>query len=434
MNRDPLDQLRAANPAPHGSAPPLEMVLGRLRSAPPPRRPWGTWIAPALGIAVSIAVFAVAIGLLHSRPSHRAPLSSPQPLSLRGGLSGEVAPLGFALSADRHGIIALVQSCPCSDSRRGERYLTALTANGGRTWTLAGDPPGMGAPQLSGPDGWAEGGTRTASLHFYVTHDDGLHWAVAPGAVPSPGPSFPSIAGGEVWSFSGCVHGCGVKILHAPVSASRLTATAAQPIPDNHNNTQVLAVGTGSAYVVRWVAGSTVASTVFITHDDGRSWRRLTPLHCANGQLSVATPTVLYAQCRLASQQTVEIIRSTDGGLHWHPVATEPGWLTMVPAGGTVLWAIASQMLPPRAPLALPVVHSQVIRSIDGGVHWQPVFDVPEGRSEAVDDTLVATGPSSAELLVSAMRGGRHGQAPSTALIVYRTADAGRDWTPSAIR
>jgi hypothetical protein len=104
------------------------------------------------------------------------------------------------------------------------------------------------------------------------------------------------------------------------------------------------------------------------------------------------------------------------------------------PRAPLALPVVHSQMLPPRAPLALPVVHSQVIRSIDGGVHWQPVFDVPEGRGATVDDTLVATGPSSAELLVSAMRGGRHGQAPSTALVVYRTADAGREWTPSAIR
>jgi photosystem II stability/assembly factor-like uncharacterized protein len=433
MNRDPIDQLRAANPVLHGSAPPFETVLGHLRSAPAPRRPWGIWIAVALGIAVSIAVFAVAIGLRHSRPAHRAPLSSPRALPLRGGLSGQVAPLGFSLSADRHGIIAFIQSCPCSDARRGERYLTALTADGGRTWTLAGDPLALNAPQLNGRDGWAEGGTRTAFLHFYVTHDDGRHWAVAPGAVPSPGPSFPSIAGGEVWSFSGCVHGCGVKILHAPVSANGLTATAAQPIPDNHNDTQVLAAGPGSAYVLRKVYGNTAASTLFVTHDDGRSWRRLPPLYCANGELSLATPAVLYGVCQPGSQQTVEIIRSTDGGLHWQRVATEPGELTLVPAGRAVLWAITSHttighMQPPL------VVHSQVIRSTDGGVRWQPAFHVPEVPRAVVNSTLFATGPSSADLLVNAMRAGRHGHAPSTALVVYRTADAGRSWTPSTIR
>jgi photosystem II stability/assembly factor-like uncharacterized protein len=364
--------------------------------------------------------------------SGTAHTSSPQPLQLGRGISGQVAPLGFALSANDDGIIALMQSCPCSDARRGERYLMALTADGGRTWTLAGDPPGLGAPQLSGRDGWAEGGTRTAFIHFYVTHDDGRHWALAPGAVPSPGPSAPSIADGEVWSFSGCVHGCGVTILHAPVSASRLTATAAQPIPDNHNNTQVLAAGPGSAYVLRRVFGNTAASTLFVTHDDGRSWRRLPPLYCANGQLSLATPTVLYAVCQPDSQQTAEMIRSTDGGLHWLRVATEPEGLTLVPAGRAVLWAITSQMQFP------PVVSSKVIRSTDGGVHWQAMFNVPRAPGQVpgsyVNSTLIANGPSSADLLVSATRGGTHGHAPTTALVVYRTADAGRSWTLSAIR
>jgi photosystem II stability/assembly factor-like uncharacterized protein len=430
MNRDPIDQLRAANPVPQGSAPPLETVLGRLRSAPAPapRRRWGTWIAVALGIAVSVAVFAVAIGLRHSRPVHPAPLRSTEPLPLRGGLTGEVYPLGFSLSASGHGIISLVQRCPCSDARRGARTLTALTADGGRTWTLEREPFDLGFAQLSGVDGWAEGGPRTAMLHFYVTHDGGRHWAVGTAPVPSAGPSGPSIAGGEVWSFSGCLHGCAVKILHAPVSASGLTATAAQPIPDDHLNTQVLAAGPGSAYVLRRVLGSTAASTLFVTHDDGRSWRRLPPLYCADGELSVATPTVLYATCRPGSQQ--EIIRSTDGGLHWQSVATEPqGFaLVLVPAGRAVLWAITEHM---QSPL---VVNSQVTRSTDGGVHWQPVFDVPHAPGAAVNTTLVATGPSSADLLVSATHGGTHGHAPSTALVVYRTADAGRSWTPSAIR
>jgi photosystem II stability/assembly factor-like uncharacterized protein len=350
------------------------------------------------------------------------------PLRLRGGLSGYVYPLGFALSDSRHGIIALAQRCPCSDARRGERYLAALTADGGRTWTLERDPFALGSAQLSGEDGWAEGGPRTALLHFYVTHDGGRHWAVGAGAVPSAGASAPSIAGGEVWSFSGCLHGCAVKILHAAVSASGLTATAAQPIPDDHLNTQVLAAGSGWAYVLRKVFGSTAASTLFVTHDDGRSWRRLPPLYCANGELSVATPTVLYAQCQPGSQQTVEIIRSTDGGLHWQRVATEPEGFTLVPAGRSVLWAITSQMQ------SLPVVHSEVIRSTDGGMHWQLVFNVPHLPGAVFNSTLVASSPSSADLLVSATRGGTHGQAPSTALVVYRTADDGRSWTPSAIR
>jgi photosystem II stability/assembly factor-like uncharacterized protein len=266
-------------------------------------------------------------------------------------------------------------------------------------------------------------------LHFYVTHDGGRQWAVATGAVPSAGPSAPSIAGGEVWSFSGCLHGCGVKILHAPVSASGLTATAAQPLPDDHLNTQVLAAGPGSAYVFRRVFGNTAASTLFVTHDDGSSWRRLSPLYCANGELFVATPTVLYAECQSGSQQTAEIVRSTDGGLHWQTVATEPeGMFTLVPVGRSDLWAITAHRVSPL------VVHSQVTRSSDGGVHWQPVFNVPQVSGAVANDTLVATGPSSADLLVSATRGGTHGQAGSTVLVVYRTADAGRNWTPSPIR
>jgi photosystem II stability/assembly factor-like uncharacterized protein len=428
MNRDPIDQLRAANPAPHGSAPPLETVLAHLRSAPAPRRPWGRWIAPALGIAVAIALFAVAIGLRHSSPAHRAPLNSPPSLPRGGGLSGYVYPGGFALSAGGRGIISLVQRCPCSDARRGERYLTAVTADGGRTWTLEREPFDLESAQLSGADGWAEGGPRTAFLHFYVTHDGGRHWAVGTGAVPSAENSGPSVAGGEVWSYSGCLHGCGVKILHAPVSANGLTATAAQPIPDDHLNTQVLAAGPGSAYVLRRVYGSTAASTLFVTHDDGRSWRRLPPLYCANAKLSLATPMVLYAECRPLPQQTVEIIRSTDGGLHWQPVATEPEGFTLVPVGRAVLWAITEHRLSPR------VVYSQVTRSTDGGVHWQPVFNGPRVPGIVVTNYIVATGPSSAGLLVSATRGGRQGQPPSTALVVYRTADAGRSWTPSAIR
>ena len=141
---------------------------------------------------------------------------------------------------------------------------------------------------LVGQDGWA-GGLQMLSrtqgggaakwepgsgiARYFVTHDGGHGWTVAPSAGANLGGSVASLVGGEAWAVG---VGSNVAILHSPAVGDRLIATATQPILGGLTNIGVQGAGAVTAYVVN----ANAPTQAFATHDDGGTWQRLTPPPC----------------------------------------------------------------------------------------------------------------------------------------------------------
>jgi photosystem II stability/assembly factor-like uncharacterized protein len=446
MTSDPFDRLRASNPAPYGStAPPLERVLERVRAEEHPvgaagrrSRAWSATLVPVLGIAAAITVAVVAVVALHhhsaTTTTRRVPAArrTHTPVLPRGGMLGSVFVSGIAFPSPEHGLISLLQCQPCraGGAGRGTRHADwmASTTDDGASWHVARR---LWFPQqqdliFSGADGWGEGVQAGAGaggvVRFFVSHDAGQTWAVAPSSAPPPGFGGITIASGEVWSLgSGCgPSGCTDTVLHAPVSGSRFTATAAQPALDGGTNVDVVAAARGVAYV----ANSDARALIFATHDDGASWQRLTP-PCprgAFGRLAAGAPSSLWDTCEPRHGNTL-VSRSTDGGRHWRrlPIPFE-AVLGVQPASSLIAWALTS--------------HGQVVRTTDGGRSWATVWSSP--RSEpagmvGISPILTTQSATSADVVVEATRGRVDGHARYTNLVVYQTSDGGATWQPSVV-
>jgi photosystem II stability/assembly factor-like uncharacterized protein len=438
MTSDPLDRLRASNPAPHGStAPPFGRVLERVReetSRGPGRRRGAAWtgaLVPALGIAAAIAVAVVAVVALHHRAPARtsAPTSPTAPVAPhisvpvlpRGGARGTVLLDDMAFSSPARGTISMEWCLPCQLGP-GHATWMASTNDGGVTWRVARASwnPQQQEITFSGADGWGEGiranGSGGGILRFLVTHDGGRIWAVAPSSAAAAGYGGVTIAGGEVWSLgSSCgPSGCPDTVLHAPVSGSRFTATAAQLPLAGDTNVDVVAVAPGTAYVA-----SSDRPLIFATHDNGASWQRLTP-PCPRrdfGRLAAGGPSSLWAMCEPRHGATL-ISRSTDGGHHWRrlPVPFDPVF-GVQPAAPLIAWALTT--------------HGQVVRTVDGGESWATVWSRPRsepaGQSPSISPILATQSATAAELVVEVAH------RRLTNLIVYRTSDGGATWRGSVV-
>lgn len=421
MSSDPLDRLRASNPAPYGStAPPFARVLELVRDegsggGSRPRR-WSGALVPALGVAAAIAVAVVAVVALHhrggvsKRPVPTAP-AAPHisvPVLPRGGTRGMVLLYDIAFSSPERGTISM---------EHGHAAWLAKTNDGAATWrvTRASWYSQQEDITFSGADGWGEGIRANASgggiLRFFVTHDAGRSWAVAPSSAAPPGFGGVTIAGGEVWSLgSSCdPSGCPDTILRAPASGSRLVATAAQPPLDGGTNVDVVAAGPGTAYV----ANSDARALIFATHDNGASWQRLTP-PCPRGdfgRLAGDGPSALWDTCQPRHGATL-ISRSTDGGRHWRRVPIPFDAVFGVrPASSLIAWALTFR--------------GQVVRTTDGGQSWTTVWSPPRSEPAGLagaSPLLTTQSATSADLVVEVTR---H---RFTNLVVYRTNDGGVHW------
>jgi photosystem II stability/assembly factor-like uncharacterized protein len=444
MSIDPLDRLRASNPAPGGStAPALTRVLERIRAEGEsgPRRRTAVWsgaLVPVLGVAVALAVAVVAVVALHHHavsPAHSRPQTQRHtkvPVLPRGGMPGSVFFGGVAFPSLERGLIALQQCQPCRAGGAGQGTehadWLASTTNGGVSWQVARSRwyPQQQDLTFSGADGWGEGiqagPGAGGAVRFFVTHDSGRTWAVASSSAAPPGYGGVTIAGGEVWSLgSGCdTSGCTDTVLHARASGGRLVATAVQPTLDGGTNVDVTAAAPGTAYV----ANSDARSLIFATHDDGASWQRLTP-PCprgAFGRLAAGGPSSLWDTCEPRTGNPV-ISRSTDGGRHWRRLPAPFGAVFGVqPFSSLVAWALTS--------------HGQVVRTTDGGHSWATVWSSPRSEPaglEGVSPILSTQSASTADIVVEVSRGHVDGHARYTNLVVYQTSDGGATWRPSVV-
>ncbi len=443
MTRDALDRLRANNPLPHGSsAPELETLLGRLETiAPGPRRlrPFRP-LVPILGVAVALGVLIGALGVL--RAGHRAPVGrhhvSRQPVVVpaapKGGMPGFVFLSGAGLASSSGGVISLQQCLGCRDdgnqtAHSRDLYWLARTVDGGRHWSLTKEHYSIEQPLFVGQDGWAGGleaaGPQAGGIaEYYVTHDGGRTWRVAPAAAPNEGGALVSVGGGEVWATG--VTPTNVTILHAPVAGSRLGATASQPIHGSWTNVQVMAGGSGTAYVFN----ADAPRQTFVTHDDGRTWQRMQP-PCPSGErggLTAAYGDTIWADCNSPTSQQQALERSDSGGRSWQRLHPGPaGPVQLQPVSAEAGWAVSGH---------------DVLRTTDGGATWSAVWSeansqppslrsqLPPPIAAGPNPLLIAQSPTSASLVV-AIAHGRLGQhSKLTNLVVYRTTDGGRTWQP----
>lgn len=468
MNRSAIDQLRDVNPHPRTlPAPPIQTVLGRLGERPGPdtggrrsrrRRP-GALVLPLLTSAVAIGVLVLVLTSVHPgharHNAHRSGLGSaghstpvtPSGSSVapRRGMHGTVySPNASALASNGSGIVSLQQclGCRSNGNQTPHSYVAdwLFSTNRAGTGTLVRTPYLLVSPQLSGQNGWASGTQSSGhgaggTAQFYVSHDTGRRWSVAPSAAPNYGDQQLSLGFDEVWSVG--QPGTATVVLHAPASGSRLLATAAQPTHGMWPNAQVAAAGPGMAYLYNGNA----PGQMYLTRDDGRSWQRVAR-PCRAGELgrltNVAFGNAVWVVCdRVPSRNApplpnahLSLSRSTDGGRRWTDLPTPfSAAFTPIlsPVSASVLWA--------------QTANGTVLRSTNEGATWQTVWSlaqqVPGLRSSHLPGTypgdLIAQSPETATMQLSLVHGRPGSAAAYTNLVRYRTTDGGRAWTAKVV-
>lgn len=454
MTTDPLDLLRAINPVPSGSsAPPIDPVLERIYAEGPARRRWRAWIGalvPALGAAVAIAVAAVALVLVgvdhRGSVRHHLPAANLVPSAPKGGMRGLVFIEGAAFASASDGLISMQQ---CLGYQNGDptahtscRDWIAATPDGGASWRFARQDEYVFNPRFTEADGWAEGlkaqsDTGGGFARFFVTHDGGRSWSVAPSTASALGPGQDvSVGGGEVWAVgSDCSDSalCPVTILHAPVTGSGLQATATQPVAGSWTNVEVVAAGPQTAYVVN----PDHAQQTFVTHDDGRSWQRIespcpaTPSDFSRLASSGSAGSV-WDSCQPRHGATT-LRRSVDGGRGWQVLPAHfANGFRLEPVSAQIAWGVTAG--------------GAVVRTTDGGFAWSTVWSAARSQPAALTSQppklvaaasatpmLTVQSASSASVVMIVTRGLVSGQARFTNLVVYRTTDDGATWNPRVV-
>jgi photosystem II stability/assembly factor-like uncharacterized protein len=372
MIDDPLALLARANPVPAPVTPePFEDVLariengapaaGRLPAAPRRRRLLG-FVAPAIGIGVTLAVAAAAILLVHHAvrraPAHVGSHSTPAKLlpnpAPMGGMRGTVLLTGIAFSSHSDGVVSLQQCEACSQSAPRSRDWLATTHDAGAHWRVIRVAYNLQDPVFTGPeDGWAFGTSASREALYYVTHDGGGSWTPA----HLTGGQFPytttvAVAGGAAWAIGNrCPSGgsCTYSVMRGAASGSTLAPTAGQPAA-NAETMSIVAGSARTAYATATTNGGRTSRT-YATHDDGRHWATITSA-CRGGGPAAVGDAVLWDVCGAN-----DVATSDDGGQHWQVRRTTVGLLSeLVPVSATTAWAVTT--------------HSALVRTTDGGRTW----------------------------------------------------------------
>jgi hypothetical protein len=431
LTEDPLTRVRDSNPVPDPvTPPPFSVVLAATRGPhrSPRTAPRLGALVPALGALAAIAVVLVALvvpGGHRAAPGGRtgAPLATPI-----AGMPGVVMIDNTVAAPSGRIVISLEQCSPCRTSDQRNRTWLLTGASGSGPWTLTRGASLESVAPFSGPNGWAtgltwarNGGVLTA---LYVSHDEGRVWREA--TTPSrSGPGPVSIGGGEVWLAVPDCSGsrCATRLKRGPASGNRLTPVAGAP-PRSEVDTLAAASAT-TAYVD---ATQGHRETHLVTRDGGRSWTQLPrfcPLEGPDRTLTLDSPTSLWRFC-WNGHPPVLLGRSHDGGLHWQSFhipapGTQPGPFRFQAASAQVAWEMSD--------------HGDVNRISGGGAHSDRVWSrstSQRGPVAGVPQTLTVLGPHDAVIgvIVHALRDGRPN---GSYVVLYRTRDGGRTWTPGIV-
>lgn len=168
----------------------------------------------------------------------------------------------------------------------------------------------------------------------------------------------------------------------------------------------------------------TDSSGVWKTDDAGRTWRNITDAERLTGigALAAFGPNLLYIAVdrSLGSAGPEGLYRSTHAGAH----------LQLVALRGHPVFDV---WLDPHNPqLGLAASSEGISRSSDGGDTWTLALSAKSVGGAAVD---LESAPDAPDVIYAAFRAGRTGLFPSArnpTLPIYRSADAGRTWSPVA--
>jgi photosystem II stability/assembly factor-like uncharacterized protein len=485
MTDELLERVRAIDPLPDGStAPPFESVFARVandalqdgrhhgRPGRRRRRHLLGLLVPAVSVAVAIGVLVTAVTLLRAGPhagnAHRAaahghsqsatsPTQSPTtsariPPVPTGGMPGFVTVWGAGFNAAGNGVISLEQCLQCrangnetANSQFHDWLVT--TTNAGRSWNVSAEGYYVQRPRFDGLNGWA-GGLQMLSrqqaagqpaewepgegvARYFVTHDAGRTWSVAPSAAPNEGGSSVSltlidaVTDNEAWAIG---LGSQVTVLHAAATAGRLTATPTQPIRNDDTNVAVAGAGPGTAYLL----DATASGQGFVTHDNGRIWQRLTPPPCtgryAYADLDAAFGQTVWLTCVGGNARTPELVRSLDGGHSWQKLPIDwgrGGPQQLAAVNARVAWALSG--------------NGELMRTTDAGATWQPVWSAADARVSPLSRPITKVTPSPLPILsvqsaesasiVTLLNRSTTGRATKlTNLVAYRTTNGGQTW------
>lgn len=188
-----------------------------------------------------------------------------------------------------------------------------------------------------------------------------------------------------------------------------------------------MGAGAGAAYVVNGNA----PRQSFATHDDGRTWQRLTPPPCTGKSpfagLDAAFGRTVWVTCSSVNR-TPTLVRSLDGGRTWQRLWADwgaAGPRQMVAVSEQVAWALNGR--------------GELCRTTDAGATWHPVWSAADTRVSPLSRPITKLSASPLPILsvqsadsasiVTLLNRHRTGREKKlTDLVVYRTSNGGQSW------
>lgn len=459
-DRDPMaEALRAtlrerARQAPSGDllAERIIHAADRASAGSPRRRGWRTWGLPLIAAGAVAAVVGAVVGIESYHSGSRTPVAEgsavstvPTPHS-KASSSATSAPalpgptvateslravpsvlrgvhvLDLTFTGTDAGVA--LASADCLNGS-GRRCTAMLRTTDGATWTSMGGE----IFDVTGVDNCRDGCVQnvrfaTAKVGYvygpkalFMTTDGGRHWSPQPGEGAVALESLNETVVRVTSTGTGCPGWCNIGVATAPNGSANWTSVSLPVAGVNSDQTPVLVRGGSDAYLLvsRNPAGgaSNATSTLFVSHDNGQSWRSVgEPCPQVGGEADSSAVTAdgsgqvsVLCTTRQAPQRSF-VATSTQAGASG----------TFAAQAGTVPSAqTQSTLLTGDPATVLVVAGAGLSRSVDGGLSWQPVATVTGSVSFV------------------GFESGTVGRAVTGGSTIWTTRDAGQTWTPTPV-
>ena len=285
-----------------------------------------------------------------------------------------------------------------SPTAEDEAPLVLVTHDGGRHWSALPLPPGMtvfsgGLDFLNAEDGWVTGRASAGCNRLWETRDAGLQWAAATGCLPFAlrAVDFVSatqgFAGGGTRGLANGPH----DAVLATVDGGRQWTTVYAPGPGGRPIVQLTFTSPEDGLAVTGTVprgAQRIGSEILRTTDGGRSW---TPVAGgSSGGLSLAPGAVWAGDPRANA-----LLESTDGGATW--------------TSRSAYAAVSGVRLLRGSPLDGWIRYgAQFLATTDGGRTWAPYPAPPGGALPAFASVQTAFARTAAGGLMETVDGGLH--------------------------